>query len=86
MINFAGHLQSLSLPARFATVGAICAGVAGAIVGLVIGLNVNAPTAWFAVFEAGVPATIVGAAAGGVVGAVTLVVRVPSSSRPRRPG
>jgi hypothetical protein len=50
-------------PARWAIVGGTSAGVIGAIVGLIVGLAYP-PTAWFAVFELGVPATI----AGGLVG------------------
>jgi hypothetical protein len=53
---------NMPLPGRFA----VCSGVIGAIVGLVIGLNVYAPTAWFAAIELGVPST----AAGGIVGLI----------------
>jgi hypothetical protein len=52
----------MPLPGRFA----VCSGVIGAIVGLAIGLNVYAPTAWFAAIELGVPST----AAGGIVGLI----------------
>jgi hypothetical protein len=45
-------------------------GVIGAIVGLVVGLVAYPPTAWFAVFELGVPAAI----AGGVVGLVAALI------------
>jgi riboflavin transporter FmnP len=45
-------------------------GVIGAIVGLVVGLLAYPPTAWFAVFELGVPAAI----AGGVVGLVAALI------------
>ena len=37
---------------------------AAAVVGLIVGLHVYPPTAWFAVFELGVPAAIVGALLG----------------------
>jgi ABC-type uncharacterized transport system permease subunit len=57
------------LPARWAIVGATSAGVIGAIAGLVVGLAYPA-TAWFAVFELGVPATI----AGGLVGFVAALI------------
>jgi hypothetical protein len=45
-------------------------GVIGAIVGLVVGLIAYAPTAWFAVFELGVPAAI----AGGILGLVAALI------------
>lgn len=67
---FVQLLGAISVPVRFATVGAMCAGVVGAIVGLVVGLHVHAPTAWFAVLELGVPAGIIGAATGLLVGAL----------------
>lgn len=81
MNRFAAHLQSMPLPARFATIGAICAGAAGAIAGLVIGLHAYAPTAWFAVFELGLPAAVVGAVAGLLVGALTLMLTRDKSAR-----
>lgn len=58
------------LPARCAIAGAASVGVIGAIVGLVVGLLAYPPTAWFAVFELGVPAAI----AGGVVGLVAALI------------
>jgi ABC-type uncharacterized transport system permease subunit len=57
------------LPVRWAIVGATSAGTLGAIAGLVLGLGYP-PTAWFAVFELGVPATI----AGGLVGFVAALI------------
>ena len=81
MNRFAAHLQSMPLPARFAAVGAICAGAAGAIAGLVIGLDAYVQTAWFAVFELGLPAAVVGAVAGLFVGALTLMMTRDKSGR-----
>jgi len=60
------------LPERWAVVGAASVGMIGAIVGLVRGLSVWAPTAPFAVVELGLPAAI----AGGVVGLIAGVVVV----------
>jgi hypothetical protein len=40
--------------------GSVAAGAIGGVVGLVLGLRANAPTAPFAVIEVGVPAAIVG--------------------------
>jgi ABC-type uncharacterized transport system permease subunit len=51
---------------RCATLGAATGGVIGAIVGLIIGLYANPVTAWFALFELGIPAFI----AGGLVGCI----------------
>ena len=69
-------LESLELPVplRWALIGAIAAGVLGGIAGLVIGLETYAPTAWFAIFEVGVPAAIVGSVLGLACGSVALLV------------
>lgn len=75
------HAQSL--PARGAHVGAMLAGGIGAIAGLVIGLHVRAATAWFAVFELGVPATAAGAVVGFVSGCCASVA-AEASHRTRR--
>jgi hypothetical protein len=44
-------------------------------VGLVVGLRVNPATAWFAVFEVGVPAGIVGAVLGALFGLLAVSVK-----------
>jgi hypothetical protein len=62
--------RDLSLPASFASVGALFAGAIGAIAGLVVGLVGYAPTAPFAAIELGVPATVAGGIAGLIVGAI----------------
>jgi hypothetical protein len=61
----------MSLPVRFA----VCSGVIGAIVGLVVGLNVYAPTAPFAAIELGLPATVAGGIVGLIISAGTMVSR-----------
>jgi hypothetical protein len=61
----------MPLVARWVTVGAASASVIGGLVGLVVGLSSYAPTAWFAVFELGVPAGIVGGIVG-LIGALIL--------------
>ena len=62
--------QGLALPRRGAVIGAVVAGAVGGVVGLIVGLLAYPPTAWFAVFELGVPAAVlgglVGLAAGGL--------------------
>jgi len=45
-------------------------GIPGAIVGLIVGLNVYPPTAWFAVLEIGIPAGLAGGLFGAFVGAL----------------
>jgi hypothetical protein len=83
-------LRDLPLPTRLACIGAISAGTTGAVVGLVVGLVTYAPTAWFAVFEAGLPAAIAGGTVSllaGVAGAfatnITRRVRGREARSPR---
>lgn len=64
------ELRRWSLLKRCATLGAVAGGVIGAIAGLIIGLDANPATAWFAVFEVGIPAGI----AGGLVGCVAALI------------
>jgi hypothetical protein len=66
MSQIASEPQSMPLPARCAFVGAMLVGAIGAAIGLVVGLLAYPPTAWFAVFELGLPACI----AGGTVGLI----------------
>ena len=61
-------LVTLSGPARAGVLGAVAAGFVGCVVGLVIGLSVYPPTAWAATVEIGLPAALVGAAGGALVG------------------
>ena len=67
----------LDLPflARCAIIGAGAAGVIGGIVGLIVGLSVHPATAWFAIIEAGIPASIVGGLVGLVVGLLVVAAR-----------
>jgi hypothetical protein len=62
--RFAAWIRGLPVPARWASVAAIAAGVTGGIAGLVVGLFTYAPTALFAAVELGLPAVI----AGGIIG------------------
>ncbi|HEY5249462.1 MAG TPA: hypothetical protein VIJ15_13545 [Dermatophilaceae bacterium] len=61
--------------ARFVVVGAVSLGVVGGIVGLIVGLFAYPPTAWFAVFEVGIPGAIAGAIVGLLVGVVAIRIR-----------
>jgi hypothetical protein len=63
------------LISRCAGIGAALAGLVGGVLGLVIGLAVNPPTAWFAVFEVGIPASILGGLVGWSCGAIAYAVR-----------
>jgi ethanolamine transporter EutH len=74
-----GELRDMSLPARYVTVGAAVCGAAGAIIGLVVGLIDNAQTAWFALAEAGIPASLLG----GLIGLIVAVF-MTASRRLRR--
>jgi hypothetical protein len=67
-------LAEIPLPIRHVVVGATVLGAAGAVGGLIIGLNVYAPTAWAAVFEVGVPATTAGSLLGLISGVLAVAV------------
>jgi ABC-type uncharacterized transport system permease subunit len=60
---------------RWAAIGLLCGFIVGAVLGLVVGLDANPSTAWFAVFEAGIPAAFLGGLIGVVSAAVTHVVQ-----------
>jgi hypothetical protein len=60
---------------RGAATGAVVAGVVGGIAGLILGLVAHPPTAWFAVFELGVPAAILGSLVGVTYGLAVSAVR-----------
>jgi hypothetical protein len=76
-------LRAVPLPIRWSIVGSGSAGVTGAIVGLAAGLYVYPPTAWFAVFELGVPAAITGAVIGLIVGLIAMAGRrIKRAGRP----
>jgi len=75
MKTFVQWLRAMPLPRRWAAIGALSAGVTGAIAGLIVGLFVFAPTALFAAAELGLPAALTGAVAGFVAGTITLMVR-----------
>jgi hypothetical protein len=66
-----------ALGLRWALVGGGVGAALGGFVGLVVGLLAHPPTAWFAVFELGVPAATLGAVVGLASGAVGSVRRRP---------
>jgi hypothetical protein len=74
-------VMQLPLPVRGGVLGAGSVGVAGGVVGLVVGLLTYVPTAPFAVVELGLPASVVGGIIGVATGAVILGLRRTRSSR-----
>lgn len=68
-------VASLPLILRLAVVCSTTACVLGGLVGLVLGLRAYPPTAWFAVFEVAIPAGILGAVVGALVGVVAVMVQ-----------
>jgi hypothetical protein len=80
--TIAVRLRGPPLPGRWAVIGAASAGMIGAVVGLVIGLIVYAPTALFAIVEIGLPAAIVGGVIGLSTGVIAIAGRRIKQSRP----
>ena len=68
------QISAVPLPLRWAVIGSVAAGVVGGIAGLIIGLQVYAPTAWFAVFEIGVPSAVLGGFIGLVTGLIASAI------------
>ena len=68
MTSVWSRVSALPVVQRCALVGSAAALVLGGLLGLVLGLRAYPATAWFAVLEVGVPATIAGALLGTLVG------------------
>src|SRR5438105_387281 len=62
--------RASQLPTRWAGRGVVSAFIVGGAVGLVVGLDANPSTAWFAVFEVGIPSAILGGLVGLVSGTI----------------
>ena len=62
------------VPLRWGAIGAVSMGVLGGVAGLVVGLFANARTAWFAIFELGVPSAIIGGLVGLASGAIASAI------------
>ena len=62
------------MPFRWAAIGASLGALIGGLTGLIIGLSVHWQTAWFAVFELGIPATFAGLTLGLVSGGVAVLL------------
>ena len=69
------QLSEVAVPLRFALLGGAAAGALGGVAGLVIGLQVYAPTAWFAILEIGLPSTLLGFMLGWILGSITSLAR-----------
>lgn len=70
--------RDLPRPASLLLFGALLGGTIGCITGLVVGLNVHPPTAWFATLEIGIPGLLAGALLGTIAG---LIVRLVATSK-----
>jgi hypothetical protein len=68
------------LPTRWAGIGIVSAFIMGGTVGLVVGLDANPSTAWFAVFEVGIPSAMIGGLVGLVSGTITTGLRARRAS------
>jgi hypothetical protein len=72
-----GFAEVIRLPvvARCAVSGSLIGTVAGGLIGVVLGIRANPATAWFAVFEAGLPGGVVGGTVGSLIGLAVWVYR-----------
>jgi hypothetical protein len=84
-LNPVPHQPGESLVLSWARNGAVSAGILGGVVGLVVGLHAYPATAWFAVMEVGLPASILGALLGLTAGAIALAARRLHPTRPPQP-
>jgi hypothetical protein len=57
--------------AILSAIGSIIVGSTGCVAGVVLGLFVYPPTAWFAAIEVGVPGAVLGALIGAIVGVLS---------------
>lgn len=67
--------RDLPTPLKYAVASAAGFSLLGGMVGLVFGLFANPMTSWFAVFELGIPADVLGALLGFVAGSVVYCIR-----------
>ena len=72
------------MPTRWAAIGLVSALILGGTVGLVVGLDANSSTAWFAVFEVGLPSAVLGGLLGLVSGTIATGIRAHAGSDPAR--
>jgi len=68
-------LSAGALMSRWAGIGVVSAFIVGAVVGLILGLETRTSTAWFAVFEVGIPAAFLGGFVGLVGGGFAYAVK-----------
>jgi hypothetical protein len=67
------EIRARPSPGNCAIAGMLLVGAVGVIAGLYVGLRVHGATAYFAMFELGIPAAFAGAAGGFLVGCVFAV-------------
>lgn len=75
------ELAAMPAPRRGAVIGAMVFGAIGMVAGLVSGIHAYPPTAWFAVLEVGIPASMAGAVVGLIVGTVVRAVAQLTAGR-----
>ena len=68
--TYGAPMADIPVPVRWMLLGAVVFGIVGGVLGLVLGLAAYPPTAWFAVFEVGVPAAFLGALLGLATGTI----------------
>lgn len=81
-MGFLKASPNLPKPLAYALLGAMWCGLLGGVVGLLVGLSVYPPTAWFAVLEIGIPAALLGFVAGMLVGAAMLLADRRHGAKP----
>jgi hypothetical protein len=73
LVRTPAAIVELPLLLRFAVLGGLALGALGGVIGLVIGVNFYAPTAWAATFELGIPSALLGTILGLAAGTVRLL-------------
>ena len=70
LVSAIAELRRLPIVLRSMIFGLLIGAVVGGIVGLVVGVYAYVPTAWFAIFEVGIPAGLFGGLLGAIVGLI----------------
>jgi hypothetical protein len=86
MRTTAARSRGWPLPARWALIGAAIACGIGTVAGVIVGLFVYPPTAFFAGAEIGIPATFAGAVLGAAAGVLPAAGRRAGRNPPADQG